>query len=243
MVKLREFIFLLVLLIFASSISSAIGIKNQNVWLMDKDRNGVLSFTEFSLKGERWFSALDQNSDGNLTRTELDNEEAIIGKKKLSRIADRLDRNDDNKVDKKEFTHSKGIPRNRYKPKNNFMMGTSYKERKEISEAIFKVIDRDNNGFLSTNELAEGSKVGPGIARKLKFQQLDSDGNNRISREEFLSPLKERFAKADKNSDDVLDRREVKSSFRQKRKGKTSLKKKSEPWKEKPFVHKDKKNK
>ena len=241
MVKLREFIFLLVLLIFASSISSAIGIKNQNVWLMDKDRNGVLSFTEFSLKGERWFSALDQNSDGNLTRTELDNEEAIIGKKKLSRIADRLDRNDDNKIDKKEFTHSKGIPRNRYKPKNNFMMGTSYKERKEISEAIFKVIDRDNNGFLSTNELAEGSKVGPGIARKLKFQQLDSDGNNRISREEFLSPLKERFSKADKNSDDVLDRREVKSSFRQKRKGKTSLKKKSEPWKEKPFVNKDKK--
>ena len=90
MVKLREFIFLLVLLIFTSSISSAIGIKNQNVWLMDKDRNGVLSFTEFSLKRERWFSALDQNSDGNLTRTELDNEEAIIGKKKLDRLKSRV---------------------------------------------------------------------------------------------------------------------------------------------------------
>ena len=47
------------------------GKKNKNLMFMDKDRNGVISFPEFSSRSEKMFSFLDQNSDGNITRQEL----------------------------------------------------------------------------------------------------------------------------------------------------------------------------
>ena len=241
--RLKEFLFVFVLLLFIPNVHSEVWSKKQNAWLMDKDRNGVLSFTEFSLKCERWFSKLDQDADGNLTSAELGKQEELIKEKKFTRMADRLDRNDDNKIDRKEFSHNKGVPKNRFRPRDISMLGASSKERREISEAIFETIDKDDNGFLSTNELAEGEKVGPRVARNLKFQMLDTDSNNKISRGEFLAPLKKRFEEADKNADDVLDRRELKSSFRKRKKGNRLSRKRNKSWKDKPIMHKEKKTK
>ena len=79
------------------------GKKNKNMMLMDKDQNGVLSFMEFSSRSERMFAFLDRNSDGNVTRQEMDIEEGLREEKMLSKMADKLDRNDDQKIDQKEF--------------------------------------------------------------------------------------------------------------------------------------------
>ena len=79
------------------SIQAEPGKKNKNLMFMDKDRNGVISFPEFSSRSEKMFSFLDQNSDGNITRQEMDEDEDLKKQKILSRKADKLDRNDDQK--------------------------------------------------------------------------------------------------------------------------------------------------
>ena len=57
------------------------GKKSKNLMFMDKDRNGVLSFLEFSSRTEKMFSFLDQNSDGNITRQEMDGDEDLKNRK------------------------------------------------------------------------------------------------------------------------------------------------------------------
>ena len=48
---------------------------------MDKDRNGVLSFREFSSISQRMFSLLDQDSNGYISRLEIDNVEKMKKKR------------------------------------------------------------------------------------------------------------------------------------------------------------------
>ena len=55
---------------------------------MDKDRNGVISFSEFSSRTEKMFTFLDKNSDGNITRQEMDGDENL--RKELSRNISRM---------------------------------------------------------------------------------------------------------------------------------------------------------
>ena len=57
--------------------------KYKNLMFMDKDRNGVISFSEFSSRSEKMFSFLDQNSDGNITRLEMDGGENLRKEKML----------------------------------------------------------------------------------------------------------------------------------------------------------------
>jgi len=119
------------------------GKKNKNLMVMDKDRNGVISFSEFSSRSERMFSFLDQNSDGNITRQEMDVSESVKKQKMLSRKADRLDRNDDQKIDQNEFiAGSKGRPPEpRHKPKRRGPpKGPPLEGKKEVGEAIFKAL-------------------------------------------------------------------------------------------------------
>ncbi len=195
------------------------GKKNKNLMVMDKDRNGVISFSEFSSRSERMFSFLDQNSDGNITRQEMDVSESVKKQKMLSRKADRLDRNDDQKIDQNEFiAGSKGRPPEpRHKPKRRGPPKGPPPEGKK-----------------------EGREVGPKVAKDLKFQKLDLNSNNRISKEEFISPLQKRFSALDKNSDEVLDRRELMNLSQRK---KDDMRKyKDNMWKGKPpTMHRERK--
>ena len=74
-----------VLFSLSISIQAASGKKSKNLMFMDKDRNGVISFSEFSTRTEKMFSFLDQNSDGNITRQEMDRDENLKKQKMLSR--------------------------------------------------------------------------------------------------------------------------------------------------------------
>jgi Ca2+-binding EF-hand superfamily protein len=219
------------------------GKKNKNLMFMDKDRNGVISFSEFSSRSERMFSFLDKNSDGSITRREMDVDESLKKQKMLSRKADRLDRNDDQKIDQNEFIiGSKGRPPEpRHRPKRRGPpKGPPPEERKEIGEAIFKTLDKNEDGYLNSEELSKGREVGPKVAKDLKFQKLDLNSNNKISKAEFISPVQKRFSALDKNSDEILDRRELMNSSQ--RKKDDTRKYKDNMWKGKPpTMHKERK--
>ena len=225
------------------SIQAEPGKKNKNLMSMDKDRNGVISFSEFSSRSEKMFSFLDQNSDGNITRQEMDGDENLKKQKMLSRKADRLDRNDDQKIDQNEFVAgSKGRPpkpgqrpKRRGPPK-----GPTPEGKKEVSKAIFKALDKNEDGYLNSEELSKGREVGPKVAKDLKFQKLDLNFNNKISKEEFISPVQKRFSALDKNLDEVLDRRELMDSSRKKKDDKRKYK--DNMWKGKPpTMHRERK--
>jgi len=225
------------------SIQAEPGKKNKNSMFMDKDRNGVISFSEFSSRTEKMFSFLDQNSDGNITRQEMDGDENLKKQKMLSRKADKLDRNDDQKIDKNEFiAGSKGRPPEpRQRPQRRGPpKGPPPEGKKEVSEAIFNALDKNEDGYLNSEELSKGREVGPKVAKDLKFQTLDLNSNNKVSKEEFILPLQKRFSALDKNSDEVLDRRELMDSSRKKKDDKRKYK--DNMWKGKPpTMHKERK--
>ena len=214
------------------------GKKNKNLMVMDKDRNGVISFSEFSSRSERMFSFLDQNSDGNITRQEMDVSESVKKQKMLSRKADRLDRNDDQKIDQNEFIMgSKGHPP---EPRQRPIRRAPPEGKKEVSEAIFKALDKNEDGYLNSEELSKGREVGPKVAKDLKFQKLDLNSNNKVSKEEYIFPVQKRFSALDKNSDEVLDRRELMDSSRKKKDDKRKYK--DNMWKGKPpTMHRERK--
>ena len=161
----------------------------------------------------------------------------------LSRKADKLDRNDDQKIDKNEFiAGSKGRPpESGQRPKRRGPpKGPPPEGKKEVSEAIFKALDKNEDGYLNSEELSKGREVGPKVAKDLKFQKLDLNSNNKVSKEEFISPVKKRFSALDKNSDEVLDRRELMDSSRKKKDDKRKYK--DNMWKGKPpTMHRERK--
>ena len=103
MKKINYLVAVGVLFSLSLSIQAEPGKKHKNSMFMDKDRNGVISFSEFSSRTEKMFTFLDQNSDGNITRQEMDGDENLKKQKMLSRKADKLDRNDDQRIDQNEF--------------------------------------------------------------------------------------------------------------------------------------------
>jgi len=175
---------------------------------IDKDGNGVISFEEFSSVQQRTFNKMDKDSNGYLSRNELDRK--FDKEKGLSRYADKLDLNDDLKIDKQEFIRGQGV-RKPSRDHNN--RGPKPKgrdqDRQAVSAKIFDALDKDKNGNLSTSELSKAREIAPGVAKDHKFNQFDSDGNKKLSKEEFLKPTKNRFSSMDKNNDQTLDRTEI----------------------------------
>jgi len=242
MKKMNYLIAASILFSLSLNIQAEPGKKNKNLMFMDKDKNGVLSFSEFSSRTERMFSFLDQNSDGNITRQEMDIDENLIKQKMLSRKADKLDRNDDQKIDQNEFIiGSKGRPPEpRQRPKRRGPPKGPPEGKKEVSMAIFKALDKDKDGYLNSEELSKGREVGPKVAKDLKFLKLDSNSNNKISREEFISPVQKKFSELDKNSDEVLDKRELMDSSKRKKDDKRKYE--DNMWKGKPpTMHRERK--
>ena len=239
------------MVLIASSIQAETRKQHKTMLPMDRDNNEVISFKEFSSKSEKMFSFLDQNSDGNITKEEMVIGEQARKEKMLLKMADRLDRNDDLKIDKDEFiSGSKGLLNHPKKVKRKGFPHGKIEGRKEISEAIFIALDKDKDGFLNNKELAEGREVGPQVAKDIRFKKIDSNGNNKISKEEFMSPIEKEFTELDKNSDQLIDRRELMRSHQAKA-GKEKMRKearkndgsyKNKMWKGRPpIMHKERK--
>ena len=56
------------------------------------------------------------------------------------------------------------------------------KGKTEVSEAIFKALDKNKDGYLSSEELSKHREVGQRVAKDLKFQKMDLNSNNKVSK-------------------------------------------------------------
>ena len=131
------------------SFGVSVGAKEkQGLRNLDKDENGKITFEEFSYKHQKIFNNMDKDSDGFISRDEIDRKRE--GKNNISRYADRLDLNNDLKIDKNEFIRgqSNRFKRDQKASKNRRHIDS--KQRRNVAEKIFESADSDNNGSLNT---------------------------------------------------------------------------------------------
>lgn len=130
------------------------------------------------------FSLFDKNNDGKITTKELGTVMRSLGQNpsesELADMINEVDANNDGTIDFAEFLT---------------MMARKMKDtdsEEEIREA-FKVFDRDNNGFISSQELRH---VMTSIGEKLTDEEVDmmikeadANGDGRIDYNEFVQLL------------------------------------------------------
>ncbi len=208
MKKLNKFTLSGTIILLIMSFGVSVGAKEkQGLRNLDKDENGKITFEEFSYKHQKIFNNMDKDSDGFISRDEIDRKRE--GKNNISRYADRLDLNNDLKIDKNEFIRGQS---NRFKrdlkaSKNRRHIDS--KQRRNVAEKIFESADSDNNGSLNTSELSKVRELAPKVAKNHRFSQVDLDNNNKLTQEEFLAPIKKKFSSMDRNQDSALDRGEL----------------------------------
>ena len=208
MKKLNKFILSGTIILLIMSFGVSVGAKEkQGLRNLDKDDNGKITFEEFSYKHQKIFNNMDKDSDGFISRDEIDRKRE--GKNNISRYADRLDLNNDLKIDKNEFIRgqSNRFKRDQKASKNRRHIDS--KQRRNVAEKIFESADADNNGSLNTSELSKVRELAPKVAKNHRFSQVDLDKNNKLTQEEFLAPIKKKFSSMDRNQDSALDRGEL----------------------------------
>ena len=208
MKKLNKFTLSGTIILLIMTFGVSIGAKEkQGLRNLDKDENGKITFEEFSYKHQKIFNNMDKDSDGFISRDEIDRKRE--GKNNISRYADRLDLNNDLKIDKNEFIRgqSNRFKRDRKASKNRRHIDS--KQRRNVAEKIFESADSDNNGSLNTSELSKVRELAPKVAKNHRFSQVDLDNNNKLTQEEFLAPIKKKFSSMDKNQDSALDKGEL----------------------------------
>ena len=208
MKKLNKFILSGTIILLIMSFGVSVGAKEkQGLRNLDKDENGKITFEEFSYKHQKIFNNMDKDSDGFISRDEIDRKRE--GKNNISRYADRLDLNNDLKIDKNEFIRgqSNRFKRDQKASKNRRHIDS--KQRRNVAEKIFESADADNNGSLNTSELSKVRELAPKVAKNHRFSQVDLDKNNKLTQEEFLAPIKKKFSSMDRNQDSALDRGEL----------------------------------
>ena len=208
MKKLNKFTLSGTIILLIMSFGVSVGAKEkQGLRNLDKDENGKITFEEFSYKHQKIFNNMDKDSDGFISRDEIDRKRE--GKNNISRYADRLDLNNDLKIDKNEFIRgqSNRFKRDQKASKNRRHIDS--KQRRNVAEKIFESADSDNNGSLNTSELSKVRELAPKVAKNHRFSQVDLDKNNKLTQEEFLAPIKKKFSSMDKNQDSALDKGEL----------------------------------
>ena len=208
MKKLNKFTLLGTIILLIMSFGVSVSAKEkQGLRNLDKDENGKITFEEFSYKHQKIFNNMDKDSDGFISSDEIDRKRE--GKNNISRYADRLDLNNDLKIDKNEFIRgqSNRFKRDQKTSKNRRHIDS--KQKRNVAEKIFESADADNNGSLNTSELSKVRELAPKVAKNHRFSQVDLDKNNKLTQEEFLAPIKKKFSSMDRNQDSALDRGEL----------------------------------
>ena len=208
MKKLNKFTLSGTIILLIMTFGVSIGAKEkQGLRNLDKDENGKITFEEFSYKHQKIFNNMDKDSDGFISRDEIDRKRE--GKNNISRYADRLDLNNDLKIDKNEFIRGQSNRFKRVQKASKDRRHIDSKQRRNVAEKIFESADADNNGSLNTSELSKVRELAPKVAKNHRFSQVDLDKNNKLTQEEFLAPIKKKFSSMDKNQDSALDKGEL----------------------------------
>ena len=208
MKKLNKFTLSGTIILLIMTFGVSIGAKEkQGLRNLDKDENGKITFEEFSYKHQKIFNNMDKDSDGFISRDEIDRKRE--GKNNISRYADRLDLNNDLKIDKNEFIRGQSNRFKRVQKASKNRRHIDSKQRRNVAEKIFESADSDKNGSLNTSELSKVRELAPKVAKNQRFSQVDLDKNNKLTQEEFLAPIKKKFSSMDKNQDSALDKGEL----------------------------------
>jgi len=157
---------------------------------LDSAGKGYVTQDEFVAAAKARFAKLDRNGDGKLTPDEL---ETPRGDKALSdkraqfgeRRFEKLDANRDGVVTLNEYLAA--------------------------ATGKFKELDVAGNGRVTAEEMANSPlahKRAEHVAERIA-RRLDTNGDGRVSKDEFLATAKARFAKLDKNGDGFLSADEI----------------------------------
>lgn len=177
----------------------------------DSNRDGVLSGEEVRPGGRRdrddrdWtdrFDSLDRNNDGYLSASEWPRD---------PRLFDRLDQNNDGRVSRSEL-QNRDFDRRDLLEERFEEMDTNRDRRLSRSEwprgeDSFERLDRNNDGYLSLDELLNRDRDGRdgGIYPRdeRRFQSLDRNRDGRLSRTEWTGSS-DFFDRLDRNNDGWL---------------------------------------
>mmetsp|Transcript_95098 Transcript_95098/g.188392 ORF Transcript_95098/g.188392 Transcript_95098/m.188392 type:complete len:542 (+) Transcript_95098:17-1642(+) len=138
-----------------------------------------LSYDE-RLQVVNYFTALDVNMNGHITRTELQVElqdKFHVSEEEVQQILDAMDPDQDEEICYSSFLAA--------------MMSTKIKLHDEILMATFKKFDTDRKGYITANNLRQvlGDRVA-GVKVKTLLTDLDLSQHNQISYPEFETYLR-----------------------------------------------------
>jgi Ca2+-binding EF-hand superfamily protein len=152
----------------------------------DKDGDGALSKKEFAARQADVFKKLDANADGFLTREEFAKAaKAMVSGARASRpgagggpgpVLGRMDTDGDGRISPEEW-----------------------KGRAEL----FKKLDLNADGYIDKKEMTRGA-LAVGAAAKRRLAAMDTDGDGRISRQEWKG-RPAMFDQLDRNGDGYID--------------------------------------
>ena len=180
---------------------------------MDRDGNKAISFKEYSYKPVKIFKNMDSDSNGVLTYSEFSLKKLRPSRNKKSSRFSFLDVNDDEKVSKKEF-----ISGANKQPRSRRMSKFGRSDERLVAEKIFLKLDVNQDQNIDVKELSVAKDIAPKVAKDHSFQNLNSDGNENITINEFLAPAKKTFSRMDSNSNGAIERREIKEFMKNKKK-------------------------
>ncbi|KAB2070585.1 hypothetical protein ES319_A08G164600v1 [Gossypium barbadense] len=129
------------------------------------------------------FSSFDRNNDGSLTQLELGSLLRSLGlKPSLDQVEDLIQKADSNNNGLIEFSEFVAMLAPELQPEKS-----PYSE--EQLKQLFKMFDRDGNGFITAAELAQTmAKLGHALTVEEltgMIKEADADGDGRISFDEF----------------------------------------------------------
>jgi calcium-binding protein CML len=154
---------------------------------MSSKKSGVILDDEQIAELRQIFLSFDRNKDGSLTQLELGSLLRSLGLKpsteQLENLTNKADTNNNGLIEFSEFV---ALVAPELIPEKS-----PYSE--DQMKQIFKMFDKDGNGFITASELASSmAKLGHALTVEeltAMIKEADSDGDGRISFEEFSQAI------------------------------------------------------